>query len=325
MDLQRDGFGGLDNNGAGLMIAMGVPICYILWEACKGWFRWVFLMGAPILAYAVTLTYSRGAMVSILACLPMMLMLSQRKKYVIGAYILGAAFILGTSGPQLRDRFFSVSKHDADESANARKTAWKIAIKMASEKPFFGMGIRCSQLKTFDYGADFENMAIHNTYLQFAADSGWLAMVWYIGLLGSAIILSVIFWYRTRRWPQVVSVIQARAVAAAVACSLTVFMVGSFFLSLETFEMPYILALIGGQLWAVYRAGGVEVAAVNDMYATIAKNVPTNEFRVRESFKRSPKPFANQQISRDTSTDTPEPTGDKTWDVLLEHTEKKSE
>ena len=34
------GYGGLDNNGAGLMLAMGVPLCYFAWEGIRRWFRW---------------------------------------------------------------------------------------------------------------------------------------------------------------------------------------------------------------------------------------------------------------------------------------------
>ena len=28
----ENGYGGLDNNGAGLMLAMGVPVCILLWD-----------------------------------------------------------------------------------------------------------------------------------------------------------------------------------------------------------------------------------------------------------------------------------------------------
>src|SRR5207248_4350961 len=31
----QSGFGGLDNNGAGLMLAMGVPLCMFVWEGSR--------------------------------------------------------------------------------------------------------------------------------------------------------------------------------------------------------------------------------------------------------------------------------------------------
>src|SRR5262249_5217578 len=50
LGIWKNGYGGFDNNGAGLMLAMGVPLCYFAWEGTQGhprrsmrWFRWVFL------------------------------------------------------------------------------------------------------------------------------------------------------------------------------------------------------------------------------------------------------------------------------------------
>jgi hypothetical protein len=77
--LHRAGWGGADNNGAGLQIAMGIPLCYFLWEATKSKFRWVFLICAAVLTHAVLLSDSRGAMVSVLASTPILFFFSQRK------------------------------------------------------------------------------------------------------------------------------------------------------------------------------------------------------------------------------------------------------
>src|SRR5919106_905699 len=43
LDIYFVGFGGLDNNGAGLMVAMGVPMAYFMWQAYNQWWRWGFL------------------------------------------------------------------------------------------------------------------------------------------------------------------------------------------------------------------------------------------------------------------------------------------
>ena len=68
------GYGGLDNNGAALMLAMGVPLCYFAWEAIRRWFRWAFLAMIPLILHAVLMSYSRGAMVSLIAAVPFYLL-----------------------------------------------------------------------------------------------------------------------------------------------------------------------------------------------------------------------------------------------------------
>jgi len=47
--------------------------------------------------------------------------------------------------------------------------------------------------------------------------------------------------------------------------SLGIYAVGAIFLSLETSEMPYILVLVGAQLWAIYRSGGIEAVAREEL------------------------------------------------------------
>ena len=68
------GYGGLDNNGAGLMLAMGVPLCYFAWEGIRRWYRWIFLAMIPLIIHSVLMSYSRGAMVSLLTTIPFILL-----------------------------------------------------------------------------------------------------------------------------------------------------------------------------------------------------------------------------------------------------------
>ena len=46
--LQKNGYGGLDNNGAALIMAMAIPMAYFAWEATRRWWRWGFLMMIPL-------------------------------------------------------------------------------------------------------------------------------------------------------------------------------------------------------------------------------------------------------------------------------------
>ena len=73
LGISQNGYGGLDNNGAGLMLAMGVPLCLAVWDTLRSHWRWFFLALIPVLIHAVLMTYSRGAMVSLIGAAPMLL------------------------------------------------------------------------------------------------------------------------------------------------------------------------------------------------------------------------------------------------------------
>jgi O-antigen ligase len=118
---------------------------------------------------------------------------------------------------------------------------------MAKDHPILGFGPRNSNLFSQQYGADMENRAIHSQYLQVAADTGFVGMSLYLLLLFTV-------WQdvkRVRRWAKTQTGEDARrvyAMAAGVEASMAVFCAGAVFLSLEVFELPYLLLMIGAKL-----------------------------------------------------------------------------
>jgi probable O-glycosylation ligase (exosortase A-associated) len=247
--LQKNGYGGLDNNGAALIMAMAIPMAYFAWESTRRWWRWGYMMMIPVLGHVILLSYSRGAMLSLIPTAILMWVRSRHKGFLTVAYAIAVVLILATTSKEIGDRFVSIG---SDET-NPRLTSWRIAIQMANERPIFGFGIRNSNLYTFDYGADEVGRTIHSQYLQIAADSGWVALAIYLGLIAS---IFVGLW-RTR-WvlrkftdPETLHV---RSLTAGVESALLLFCFGAIFLSLEHFEMPYIIMLLGVQVHAITRA-----------------------------------------------------------------------
>jgi O-antigen ligase len=243
----RRGYCGLDNNGAGLMLAMGVPMCFYAWEGMTSRWRWLFLALLPPLLHAVFMSYSRGAMLSII---PGALLWLFRSRYKMKVALLLTALCLMIpilAGKEIQARFESTADYSTDASANSRLTTWKIALRMMSENPVFGLGIRNSNLYTYDYGADIPGRAIHSQYLQIGADSGVTALVLYLAAL---FIVWLTIWrvMRQTKWRNDVEGRRAYAIAAGVEGSMAVFCFGAAFLSMETFETPYIMMLLGAQL-----------------------------------------------------------------------------
>jgi probable O-glycosylation ligase (exosortase A-associated) len=259
--IYTQGFGGLDNNGAALMLAMAIPLCYFLWEGTRSHLRWLYLAAIPVLIHAIMLTFSRGSMVAVMAVSPMVFMFSRHKRMLALIGVLGAAFVVATAGKELQDRFLSINQHEVDASANSRKTAWRVATLLATEHPFFGLGLRCSQRHMDKYGAN-TNQAIHSQYLQLAVDTGWTGMALFLVLVAVVLWTSTRFWWKSRKWPPYPEVIQFRAMAGGLTTAVITYCVGAAFLSLDNFELPYILFLIVAQLDVVYRGGGIEASVM---------------------------------------------------------------
>ena len=257
--LASRGYGGLDNNGAALIVAMAVPMCYFAWEASSGWWRWLFLLAIPPLLHAVLLSYSRGAMASLGLTAFVIFLRARNKKFLGVCYLIGFVLVLIMAGPEIRERFFSIGKADVDESFQSRQNTWAIAIRMANERPLFGLGIRNSNLFTYDYGADIPGRSIHSQYLQTAADSGWVALLLYGLFLGSLFVGL----YRSRRILRPYTdpeSLKVQSIASGVECAMVLFCIGAFALSLEHFEMPYIMMVLAVQLNAITRAVATRLA-----------------------------------------------------------------
>lgn len=245
--IYHNGFGGLDNNGAGLLLAMGVPLCLFVWEGTRSWWRWLFAASIPSLIHAVMMSYSRGAMVALILASPLFYLRS-RYKGTLSAALLGLAFLIPVlAGKEIRERFFSIQSYEKDKSAQSRFDSWWAAWEMARDHPIVGVGIRNSNLLAKTYGADREGRTIHSQYLQIAADTGFVGLGLYLYALASV-------WSRVRRVQYRLKSIddpesrQTHAVACGVECSMAVFCAGALFLSLELFELPYLLLLLGAQL-----------------------------------------------------------------------------
>lgn len=247
LGIYHNGYGGLDNNGAGLMLAMGVPLCLFAWEGTQSRWRWGFLALVPVLLHAVLMTYSRGAMVALLACVPLVILRSRRRKQLALMGVCLFCLLPSLAGAEIQARFFSISDHDRDESAQSRFGSWSAAWRMAKDHPILGVGPRNANLFSFQYGADMEGRTIHNQYLQIAADTGFVGVGLYLGAFGAGWV-SLVHCRRLVRLQRNAEGDLLRALMSGIECALCVFAVGGMFLSLEVFELPYLLLLLGTQL-----------------------------------------------------------------------------
>jgi probable O-glycosylation ligase (exosortase A-associated) len=276
LDIFHYGYGGLDNNGAGLMLAMGVPMCYFVWEGSSSRFRWGFLILIPVIIHAVLMTYSRGAMVSLIAVIPLFLLRSRKRKFLL-LWSVGIALLLPyMAGKEIRARFSSLEQSEADESANSRRASWAAAWGIAKDYPIFGVGVRNANLLAKRYGADVEGRTIHSQYLQAAADTGFVGLGIYCTLLVSTWLdlRQARLWARSRTDAEGLRV---SALSAGAEGAMIVFGVGAFFLSLELFEIQYYIVLLAAQMAGLVQQRQTEEQPSQDEdAATQSEDLPSS-------------------------------------------------
>jgi len=267
--IHDSGYGGLDNNGAGLMLAMAVPLCLFAWEGTKRAWRWVFVALIPVLFHAVLMTYSRGAMVSLVVAAPLMYLRSRHRRELTLAALALAWTMPLFAGPEIQARFFTIRNYQDEESARARFTSWRVGWEIAKDYPIFGAGIRNADLMSFSYGADMEGRTIHSQYVQILADNGFVGLGLYLAALYAV-------WRRLklvrnasagRRTPEER---QTYALACGIESAMLMFCTGALFLSLEVFELPYLLLLLGAQLGVLVRVTATEPAPLASPVSRVA-------------------------------------------------------
>ncbi|MBI1335451.1 MAG: hypothetical protein GC164_00645 [Phycisphaera sp.] len=253
LDVYHNGFGGLDNNGAGLLIALGIPFAFAAVVcAPKHWQRGVGALVGLMMLHAMLMTYSRGAMIASLVGV-VWLLIKQRNR--TQALAMGLVIVMAVSflaGKEIRQRFYSTVNFEQDGSAQARFDSWSAAWEMVSDNPITGKGIRNANVYSYNYGADRQNRTIHSQYLQLTADAGIPAGALYLTILGFALWQSQraigISRRRLDRLPHDKepdpALSQAIHIAAAYQSSLVIFICGACFLSLDFFEVAWLLIVM---------------------------------------------------------------------------------
>jgi len=269
LDIFHEGYGGLDNNGAGALLVLGLPFAYFLATSPVGsWSTGRRIFGGVLglcIHHAVMMTYSRGAMLTAAFGLAWLLLHHRPRLQAAALSVLVAGAVLLMAGNEIRDRFASTADYQTDASALSRFDSWEAAWEMALTNPLTGKGIRNSNAFSQNYGADLAGRTIHNQYLQIAADSGIPAAAVYVTMIG----VGVVGLGRARRrcrkaeetfetgpvpkGPHDREQLIARARDAGSLClslqtGVLMFSFSAMFLSVELVEVPWLLIVLSGIL-----------------------------------------------------------------------------
>jgi hypothetical protein len=205
--------------------------------------RSVFGLGLLLLWHSIILTGSRGALLSVaVATLSAYLIIKSRIFGIMLVCGLIAAVIY--QGGQLLDRATntveSAKTQTEEEAIDPRVQSWETGLGLIKLHPLLGVGVQRFQEATRIYFPGRVPYVAHNTFLNFAANSGII----------NGIIYLTFYWLQFKRFRMIrKSEVDPQSTMSYVNNSTMVaytgFYTGSMFLDLIIFEPFYFLLLLG--------------------------------------------------------------------------------
>lgn len=235
------------NTEIGLALVMTLPLMYYLFTSTgEKWVKRGLLMAMGLTLVAIIATYSRGALLGVVA-MGSFLLLKSRHKLLISLLLLLCIPVAVTFMPdRWSGRMQSIETYKEDNSAMGRVLAWRFAYDMASSR-FLGGGF--VSFTPQNYHRFSPNLEVFNERYQ-GAHSIYFQMLGHHGFVGLGLfLLFLLFAWRTGGWiirhtrdrPEIA---WAGNLAAMVQVSMVGYAVSGAFLGVAYFDLIYHLVAI---------------------------------------------------------------------------------
>ena len=231
----------IDENTFSLVFVVGMPVVYYVGLLCRNvMIKYAIWLCIPLLWHAVFLTASRGGLLA-LAVVSLYIGARSYSKKMSVVVVAGLFLASMWQGGAILDRVDSAMEEDAsgysdDVVADPRLISWQVGLKMLADHPLLGVGVG-KFIVAFPNYSDTRSYVAHNTFLQFASNSGLAAGVIYLWFL--------IHSFKTRKISTTEEKHSFENVSGDLvfACMLG-FYTSAVFLDLMIFEYLYFLLII---------------------------------------------------------------------------------
>jgi probable O-glycosylation ligase (exosortase A-associated) len=188
-----------DNNQLAVVLLMVVPV--VLYLASQSEVRIVKIIGfvsAGLVVTAIIGTFSRGALVGLVALTLFMLVQSRRKGVGLLVVAVVAVIVVLVAPESWYHRMDTISDASQDSSFMGRVVAWKISTMIALARPLLGGGFHAVQhsFAWSYYGRDMQLLdfiptpepdvfphAAHSIYFETLGDLGFIGLALFLGLM----------------------------------------------------------------------------------------------------------------------------------------------
>ena len=235
-----------DNNQLALALCMMLPLLLHLFRfAERSWIRFGLLATIALNVVAVLASYSRGGLVTLGVGTMALLWRSRYRWFIAGmaglALLVAAPFI----PQQLQTRYSTIESYEQDNSANLRFEWWKMALRIAEERPIVGGGFNVFNDERvyphFHPNADHPR-DVHSIYFEMLGEHGYVGLALFLALLAAAFLTCGATARRAQGHPELE---RAADLARMLQVSILCYAAGGALLTLATFIVFYqVLGLI---------------------------------------------------------------------------------
>jgi probable O-glycosylation ligase (exosortase A-associated) len=181
-----------DNNDFGLALNMTLPLYFFLAQSeTKPWLKRVFAILFILTIPVILFTYSRGALVGLIAVFCALLTFLPLKQRLVLIPVIGIGVALGLllAPDSWRHRMDPTREDAIDASAQARLNVWSFSRNLAADYPITGGGFASFTPELFNiYGPPGQRaMAPHSVYFQLLAEHGYVGLTIYLILVLSTL------------------------------------------------------------------------------------------------------------------------------------------
>lgn len=249
------------NNEVALAFITIIPVmCFLYMSAKNKWVRWGMAASIILCAFAALGSYSRGALVGIVAMLFFLWLKSPKKILLGGLMVLILPVAITFMPDKWSSRMETINTYKEDSSAMGRINAWYMAYHMALDRPLGG-GFEIYNRTAFGLYAPVPDdvHAAHSIYFQALGEHGFIG-------LGIYLLLAYLTWRKAawivRTTAKREDLKWAADLARMIQVSLLGFGVGGAFLSLLYYDVPYyLMAAVVSTGYIVEKTLAAEAAA----------------------------------------------------------------
>lgn len=186
-----------DNNHIAAALLVALPLMnYLRLESAHRWVRIGLTLTMMLSLAAVLASYSRGALVGLLAVAAFFWWNSRRKLVTLVVMVPILALGITLMPAQWLERMHSIGSYSADDSAQGRLNIWGVALEMAVARPLVGGGFTATYRQDIvdHFGPDVRARAVHSIYFEVLGENGFPAF--FIWCLMIAIGIANTLWIR---------------------------------------------------------------------------------------------------------------------------------
>jgi probable O-glycosylation ligase (exosortase A-associated) len=249
-----------DNNALGLALVMLLPLLvYLRQTSARALVRWGLLAVIVLTLVAILGTYSRGALIALLAAGAAYAVRSRYGLILALAGVIAAICLPSVLPADWFARMSTIQTYHEDASFAGRVAAWKTSVNIATAHPLFGGGYSAVTVdaiaqKFHTPGSLDGGRAAHSIYFQVLGDTGFGGLAIYLVVLAAAWINTAMVLVAARGRSELA---WAARLARMMQISLVAVMVGGAALSMAYYDGFLVLFALTAALLHVVRRPAV--------------------------------------------------------------------